>query len=69
MQVIEDFQYQILRDKKIKLIGDNKHDSNKDHARMIQADKYRINQVISNLVSNSVRFTKEGGTISVKTKK
>jgi len=68
MQVIQDFRNQVLRDKKIKLIGDSKHDSNKGHARMIQADKYRINQVISNLVSNSVKFTKEGGTIFVKTK-
>jgi signal transduction histidine kinase len=35
---------------------------------IIIADKYRINQVISNLVSNSFKFTKEGGTISIKIK-
>jgi signal transduction histidine kinase len=31
----------------------------------VRADRYRINQVISNLVSNSIKFTEKGGTISV----
>jgi signal transduction histidine kinase len=35
---------------------------------VVQGDKYRINQVISNLVSNSIKFTREGGTISIKIK-
>jgi two-component system, OmpR family, sensor histidine kinase VicK len=40
----------------------------KDIAKMhmtVRADRYRINQVISNLVSNSINFTEKGGTISV----
>lgn len=67
-QVMQDYKNQTISDKKIKLIYDGELDSSKDHTRIIQADKYRINQVISNLVSNSVKFTKETGTISIKTK-
>jgi two-component system sensor histidine kinase VicK len=66
-QVMQDYKNQTISDKKIKLIYDGELDSSKDHTRIIQADKYRINQVISNLVSNSVKFTKETGTISIKT--
>jgi len=65
---MQDYKNQTISDKKIKLIYDGELDSSKDHTRIIQADKYRINQVISNLVSNSVKFTKETGTISIKTK-
>ena len=36
---------------------------------MINADKTRISQVISNLIDNSVKFIKKDGTISVETKK
>jgi signal transduction histidine kinase len=67
-QVMQDYKNQTISDKKIKLIYDVELDSSKDHTRIIQADKYRINQVISNLVSNSVKFIKETGTISIKTK-
>ena len=35
---------------------------------MIQADKGRLNQVISNLISNAVKFTEEG-TIIITSKK
>jgi two-component system sensor histidine kinase VicK len=66
-QVMQDYKNQTISDKKIKLIYDGELDSSKDHTRIIQADRYRINQVISNLVSNSVKFTKETGTISIKT--
>jgi len=42
---------------------------NNDTKIMVRADKHRINQVISNLVGNSIKFTtKEGGTISIKIK-
>ena len=31
----------------------------------IEADRYKLSQVIRNLVSNAIKFTPEGGTISV----
>jgi two-component system, OmpR family, sensor histidine kinase VicK len=39
-----------------------------DNALLIQADKGRLNQVISNLISNAVKFTEEG-TIIISSKK
>ncbi|MGB8034761.1 MAG: HAMP domain-containing sensor histidine kinase, partial [Nitrososphaeraceae archaeon] len=44
---------------------------NNDTKTLVQADKHRINQVISNLISNSVKFTTKegGGTISIKIKR
>ena len=39
---------------------------------IFQADRYRINQVISNILSNAIKFTssnKEGGAVSVTTGK
>ena len=36
---------------------------------MINADKTRISQVISNIIDNSVKFIKKEGTISVEIKK
>ena len=44
---------------------------NNDTKILVQADKHRINQVISNLISNSVKFTTKegGGTISIKIKR
>ena len=36
------------------------YQSDKDNTVFIQADKGRLNQVISNLISNAIKFTKEG---------
>ena len=36
------------------------YESDKDNTVFIQADKGRLNQVISNLISNAIKFTKEG---------
>ena len=68
MHVIQDYKTQIITNNRIKLVAtDEQYD--KDNTRLVKADRYRINQVISNLVSNSVKFTKEGGgTISIKIK-
>ena len=35
----------------------------------VQADKERLTQVISNLLNNAVKFTREGGTVNVSTRK
>jgi two-component system, OmpR family, sensor histidine kinase VicK len=67
MHILQDYKNQITDDNKIKLVYDRENHI-KDNDIIIQADKYRINQVISNLVSNSFKFTKEGGTISIKIK-
>jgi signal transduction histidine kinase len=40
----------------------------KDNTILIQADKGRLNQVISNLISNAIKFTEEG-TIIITSKK
>lgn len=70
--IIRDYQNQLASDNKIKLVYDDHHDEEqyaKDNARvLIKADKHRINQVISNLVSNSAKFTNEEGIISIKIK-
>ena len=36
---------------------------------IIKADRYRIAQVISNLIDNAIKFTKEGGTVSINIEK
>lgn len=42
------------------LITDNKYEQTNDNTMYINADKSRIIRVISNLLSNSIRFTKRG---------
>ena len=46
--------------------GSNSDDNN---IIIVQADKYRLNQVISNLISNSIKFTNKSGTIFINTKR
>jgi signal transduction histidine kinase len=58
--IIEDYRNEIEKtNKDIKLV----HES-QDQIIEIDADKYRLTQVISNLVSNAIKFTNEG-TIKV----
>ena len=63
--VIEDCKSQIDSEK-IKLVYEHRRVNNI----IVNADKNRLNQVISNLVSNSIKFTQgEWGTISITTKR
>ena len=63
--VIEDCKSQIDSEK-IKLVYEHRRVNNI----VVNADKTRLNQVISNLVSNSIKFTQgERGTISITTKR
>ncbi|HZA07762.1 MAG TPA: HAMP domain-containing sensor histidine kinase, partial [Nitrososphaeraceae archaeon] len=65
LDIIEAYKRQILKKSiiDIKLICDNDNSNNI----IIHADKYRVHQVISNLISNAVKFTH--GTISINIKK
>ena len=33
---------------------------------LIEADKYKLSQVIRNFISNALKFTPEGGTVTIK---
>ncbi|HEY9387502.1 MAG TPA: HAMP domain-containing sensor histidine kinase [Nitrososphaeraceae archaeon] len=59
--VVQDYRNQIGKDDNIILLYKSKKDIN---FFLVEADWYRITQVISNLLNNAIKFTKEG-TISV----
>jgi signal transduction histidine kinase len=64
-QVINDCKSFIERDQQphVKIILQARHNENNNHHHppvLVEADKYRISQVISNLVRNAIKFTKEG---------
>ena len=71
VHAVKDYKNQLAAsDSKIILVYEDENEkqkhAGKDNAKaVVLADKYRINQVISNLVNNSIKFAMEGGTISV----
>jgi two-component system, OmpR family, sensor histidine kinase VicK len=68
LHIIQDYKGQITTattNNEIQLVYDGQKMDTKGNTTIVQADKYRINQVISNLVSNSIKFTKGGGIISI----
>jgi signal transduction histidine kinase len=66
VHIVQDYENQISANNNIKIkLACEQNEDNTKLGTIVQADKHRINQVISNLVNNSVKFTKEGGTISV----
>jgi two-component system, OmpR family, sensor histidine kinase VicK len=68
VQIIDDHKCQI-DNKDIKLIYEGSNSDDDDNIIIVQADKYRLNQVISNLISNSIKFSNKGGTIFITTKR
>jgi signal transduction histidine kinase len=49
--------------KQVSLLYQQQQQHDKENTILIEADKGRLNQVISNLISNAVKFTKEGTII------
>jgi two-component system, OmpR family, sensor histidine kinase VicK len=67
-KALEDIKSQTNYKKSIRLIYD---DSKKESSSplLVEADRGRLIQVISNLLNNAIKFTKEEGTITVATEK
>src|SRR5215218_4014251 len=68
LSIIEEYKKEIGDDNKsnIKLLNNPIEDNNI----IVEADRYRITQVTSNLMDNAIKFTKEGGgTVSINIKK
>jgi signal transduction histidine kinase len=61
--IVEEYRYEIRSDGKINL---NYSPTEDNYDIAVYADRYRITQVISNLVDNAIKFTKEGGSVSIK---
>jgi signal transduction histidine kinase len=69
LSIVEEYKKQIEHDNKskIKLVYNPIENNNI----IVYADKFRLTQVISNLIDNAIKFTEEkrGGTVSVNIKK
>jgi signal transduction histidine kinase len=69
LSIVEEYKKQIEHDNKSKIkLVDNPIEDNKI---IVYADRFRITQVISNLIDNAIKFTEEkrGGTVYVNIKK
>lgn len=67
LAVVNEYSSLVKKDnKKIKLVCEPKGDD--DDGYTIQADKARLNQVLSNLIDNAIKFTADG-TITITTEK
>ena len=64
-KLVTEFQNNLETDKKIKFVYNANNYAGGGGPILINADKNRISQVISNLICNSVKFIKKEGTISV----
>jgi signal transduction histidine kinase len=69
-EIMNDFEEKIVENKKnIKLFFEL-HNGNNNNKIIVEADKNRLSQVISNLLNNAIKFTDEGSiTVIVGTKK
>ena len=61
LSILKDMRNKAIGEEKVKLLYEDREDNNNI---FVQADKGRINQVISNLLNNALKFTNEG-TITV----
>jgi signal transduction histidine kinase len=73
LHVLRDYQVSTRDRLKLGLVHDedNEGDTGKNPVKSgrVIADRYRIQQVLSNLISNAVKYTSEGGTILVTVKR
>ena len=67
--IVTEFQNNVEKDKKIKFEFNANNYTGGGGPIIINADKNRISQVISNLINNSVKFIKKEGTISIEIEK
>jgi two-component system, OmpR family, sensor histidine kinase VicK len=65
--ILEDYKNQV-NNTMLQLIFKNTKMENGSSSIFVEGDKYRLSQVICNILDNAIRFTKEG-TISISTKK
>jgi two-component system, OmpR family, sensor histidine kinase VicK len=65
--ILEDYKNQV-NNTMVQLIFKNIKMENGSSSIFVEGDKYRLSQVICNILDNAIRFTKEG-TISISTKK
>src|SRR5215207_8228221 len=70
-EIMNDFEEKIVENKKnIKLFFELHNGNNNNNKIIVEADKNRLSQVISNLLNNAIKFTDEGSiTVIVGTKK
>ncbi|HET9807403.1 MAG TPA: HAMP domain-containing sensor histidine kinase [Nitrososphaeraceae archaeon] len=70
-EIMNDVEEKIVENKKnIKLFFELYNGNNNNNKIIVEADKNRLSQVISNLLNNAIKFTDEGSiTVSVGTKK
>jgi signal transduction histidine kinase len=64
LNAVQDIKNQIDNNQEVRLL----YDSSKEDVILVEADKDRLTQVISNLLSNAINFTKKG-TISINKEK
>ena len=65
--IVEEHKYEIRSDNRVNIRYSPTQDNN---GVTVYADRYRIAQVISNLVENAIKFTKEqGGSVSINIKR